>query len=196
MYMCSQSFRIRQNFNYKKILEIFPQVELSVSVTSRILREGEVDGKDYFSISINEFQKKIINKEFIEFVTPNISQSKHYYGTLFSEVKRISEKNKILIFDLDLKGLINMRKRFAEKSLNIYITSTELNRIRRLIGRGGSTDPRDLLTRIKTGSYQDKRALKEFNFGLNIDHICENREGKLEFLVKEITEKIKKFLSN
>ena len=100
------------------LLKKFPVLEFSVSATTRTKRENETDGVDYYFISTEEFKKKIQNNEFIEWeqVYENI-----FYGTLKSEVERIWKKNKGVIFDVDVKGALSIKKIYGIKSLSVFV---------------------------------------------------------------------------
>ena len=91
-------------------------LSFSVSVCSRPPRPGEVDGKDYYFISEQEFRNRITKSEFVEWeeVYPG-----HYYGTLKSELERIWSQRKHVIFDVDVVGSMTLKKTFGTNSLAI-----------------------------------------------------------------------------
>ena len=94
-----------------------PDLKWSVSCTTRPKRTGEIHGKDYFFITEEEFLNRKENNEFIEWAKVH----SNYYGTLKSEVKRIWENGKAVIFDVDVIGGLNLKKIFCfvKKTLNI-----------------------------------------------------------------------------
>ena len=148
----------------KHLLESFPQLEFSISATSRKPRQNEKDGIDYYFISVDEFKKKINNNEFIEWeeVYPNC-----YYGTLKSEIHRIWEKNKVVLFDVDVKGGINLKKIFNNNAISIFIAPPDLKTLeKRLINRGTETNE-SIKTRLEKASY-------EMNFKDKFDYIIIN----------------------
>jgi len=148
----------------KHLLESFPQLEFSISATSRKPRQNEKDGIDYYFISVDEFKKKINNNEFIEWeeVYPNC-----YYGTLKSEIHRIWEKNKVVLFDVDVKGGINLKKIFKNNAISIFIAPPDLKTLeKRLINRGTETNE-SIKTRLEKASY-------EMNFKDKFDYIIIN----------------------
>src|ERR1700754_4504941 len=100
------------------ILEHVERSEFSVSATTRSPRPHEKNGFDYYFISVDEFKKRIENDAFVECeeVYSNL-----YYGTLKSEVDRIWKKGNIVLFDVDVKGGINLKKYFGKKALSIFI---------------------------------------------------------------------------
>jgi guanylate kinase len=148
----------------KHLLESFPQLEFSISATSRKPRQNEKDGIDYYFISVDEFKKRINNNEFIEWeeVYPNC-----YYGTLKSEIHRIWEKNKVVLFDVDVKGGINLKKIFNNNAISIFIAPPDLKTLeKRLINRGTETNE-SIKTRLEKASY-------EMNFKDKFDYIIIN----------------------
>ena len=93
-------------------------LEFSVSACSRPMRANEVNGKDYYFMSIDEFKDKIEKDEFLEWEEVYKDQ---FYGTLRSEVDRIWAKGKDVIFDVDVVGGVNIKKIFGEKALSVFI---------------------------------------------------------------------------
>src|SRR5687767_7138716 len=90
------------------LLRKFPeQLEFSVSATSRPRRSDETEGVDYYFISVDEFKRKIADGEFVEYEEV---YKDNFYGTLKREVERIWRKGKHVIFDVDVKGGLNLKK--------------------------------------------------------------------------------------
>ena len=102
----------------RHLLEQVPRIEFSVSACTREARKNEVDGKDYYFLSPETFRNKISKEEFVEWeeVYPD-----HYYGTLKSELWRIWAKDHRVIFDVDVKGGLNIKRQFPDISLAIFI---------------------------------------------------------------------------
>lgn len=101
----------------KAILEKNPKMLFSVSATTRPMRNGEVDGKDYFFISKEEFKRRIEANDLVEWE----EIYGNYYGTLKSEIERALAKGLIMLFDVDVKGALSIRKHFPEESVLIFI---------------------------------------------------------------------------
>ena len=89
------------------LLKKIPQLSFSISACSRNKRENEIDGKDYYFLGIQGFKEKIKNGDFLEWEEVYKNQ---FYGTLESEVERISKKSKAVIFDVDVIGGLNIKK--------------------------------------------------------------------------------------
>ncbi len=102
----------------KHLLKTFPQLGFSVSATSRKLREGEINGREYYFVSANEFRLMIQEGMLLEWqeVYPG-----SFYGTQVSEVERIASNGQFPIFDVDVVGGLKIKKMFSEKALAIFI---------------------------------------------------------------------------
>ncbi len=93
-------------------------LEFSISAASRKKRPDEADGKDYYFIDADKFRNKIENNEFLEWEEV---YKDHYYGTLKSEVERIRNTGKHVIFDVDVVGGLNIKKYYRENALAIFV---------------------------------------------------------------------------
>ena len=102
----------------KHLLKTFPQLGFSVSATSRKIREGEKDGREYYFVSSDEFRQLIEQEKLLEWqeVYPG-----SYYGTQVSEVKRITSKGQFPAFDVDVVGGLNIKKMYGDKALSVFI---------------------------------------------------------------------------
>ena len=119
------------------LLKKYPFLEFSVSATSRKPRGAEVDGKDYYFFSTEQFERKIADGEFVEYEEVYAGS---YYGTLISEVKRIWDKGNIIIFDIDVKGGVNLKKLYGANARAVFIQPPSVEELRnRLVGRGTDT---------------------------------------------------------
>lgn len=100
------------------LLKKFPTLEFSVSATSRPLRGDEQHGVDYYFFSEENFRERIANDEFVEWEEVYPGQM---YGTLKAEVERIWRKGHHVIFDVDVKGGINLAKKFGDRSMSVFV---------------------------------------------------------------------------
>jgi guanylate kinase len=158
----------------KYLLSNNDNFQFSISATTRKLRGNEIDGKDYYFISNDEFQNKIKNNDFIEYqeVYPG-----HFYGTLFSEVERIWNNNKIVLFDTDVSGGINLKSKLDDDAISIFIKPPSIEELKkRLIARNTDTSEQ-IEMRIA-------KATKEMEYSVFFDHIVLN--NNLEDTKKEI----------
>ncbi|MFH2094851.1 MAG: guanylate kinase, partial [Bacteroidota bacterium] len=112
----------------KRLLKQDFKLGFSVSATSRAKRKSEKDGTDYYFITAADFRKKIYNDEFLEWeeVYENI-----YYGTLKSEVERITGSGNNIIFDVDVVGASNIKKLYGERAFSLFIMPPSVEELRR-----------------------------------------------------------------
>jgi guanylate kinase len=135
----------------RHLLAMLLPLSFSVSATSRAPRTGEVDGHDYYFLSADTFRQKIEAEEFLEWeeVYPGT-----YYGTLKSEVERIWNEGKSVVFDVDVIGGLNIKKIYGDKALAIFVQPPSVETLRqRLCNR--STESEDkIATRIAKAEYE------------------------------------------
>mgnify|MGYP003571288803 CR=1 FL=1 len=119
------------------LLQKFPNLEFSVSATSRKPRGQEKDGVEYYFKTPQEFRRLIDNNELVEFeeVYPDL-----FYGTLKSEIERIQKKGNHVVFDVDVKGGRKLEQIFGDEALSIFIAPPSVEELRkRLVKRGTDT---------------------------------------------------------
>ena len=126
-------------------------LDFSVSAASRAKRANEVDGKDYYFISADEFRKKISNDEFLEWEEVYVNQ---FYGTLKSEIDRIWQNGKVVIFDVDVKGGVNIKKYFGEKALSIFVKPPTLEELKQRLANRGTETEESLNKRVAKSEYE------------------------------------------
>jgi len=157
-------------------------LEFSVSATTRAPRGKEKNGKEYYFISAEDFREKIRKNEFTEWQEVYKDQ---FYGTLKSEIERIWADKKHVIFDVDVKGGINLKNIFGDKAISIFIMPPSVKEVeKRLINR--ATDDR---SKIKV---RVEKAIEEMKLADNFDHIVIN--DNLERAKNEVYEMVKSFL--
>lgn len=158
------------------LLRKFPdRIQFSISATTRQLRGAEVHGKDYYFISKEEFLHRIAQKDFVEFEEV---YSGTFYGTLRSEIERIWQTGKHVIFDIDVEGGLHLKRKYGDDALAIFVQPPSLDvLIERLRGRGTDSELK-LKERIakasKELSYADKFDVILKNYEL--DEACANAE--------------------
>lgn len=167
----------------KQLLKVFPKIEFSVSACSRAMREGEVNGKDYYFLSPTAFREKIESNEFVEWeeVYPG-----SYYGTLRSELERIWVKGHHVAFDVDVKGGLNLKKRFGNRALAIFVMPPSIEELRkRLVNRGTES--------IESIEKRVGKAAEELTFARQFDMVIVN--DSLDRAVQETLNHVKAFLN-
>lgn len=166
----------------KHCLDHFPQLEFSISCTTRQARGEEKNGLDYHFITPEEFRQKIEVEAFVEFEEVYTDK---YYGTLKAEVDRIWASGKVVIFDVDVQGGISLKKYFGNKALSIFIMPPSVAALElRLIARG-TDDLETIHTRVA-------KATEEISFKNEFDQIVVN--DILEQAKKEIDHLLNHFL--
>lgn len=125
------------------LLSLNFDLEFSISATSRAPRGFEKHGKDYYFLSPDEFRQKIDNNEFIEYEEV---YSNCFYGTLRSEIERITESGKNIIFDVDVVGGINIKRNYPNESLSLFVAAPSIEVLHdRLKNRG--TDSVEMISK-------------------------------------------------
>jgi len=159
------------------------KLEFSISATTRKPRGDEKHGKEYYFISVEEFRRKVSNGDFIEWQEVYKDQ---LYGTLKEEIERIFRKGNNVLFDVDVKGGINLKNLFGETAISVFLMPPSVEELgKRLLMRGT-----DSLSKIKM---RVQKALKEIKLADSFDHIVVNDD--LEKAEKEIYGIIKNFIS-
>lgn len=166
------------------ILGLHPELEFSISATSRAPRGQEKHGVEYYFFSADEFRQMIAEGKFVEHeeVYPG-----SFYGTLKSEVDRIWAKGHAIVFDIDVQGGVNLKRIFGEQAFSVFIQAPSVEVLReRLIGRG--TDSAEAIEK------RVAKAASEMEFAAGkFDHVLVNDD--LETAFAEAERIIKEFMS-
>ena len=123
----------------------------SVSAATRSPRGSEKEGIDYYFMSVQEFQTRIHNKEFMEW---EMVYEGKYYGTLKSEVERLWKMDKVAILDIDVKGAIHVEDQYPENSLSIFIEPPSVDELKNRLLTRGMDDEHNINTRISKANYE------------------------------------------
>ncbi|MBR2367367.1 MAG: guanylate kinase [Alistipes sp.] len=122
----------------RELLKYFPNLEFSISATSRAPRGKEQHGVDYYFLSQQEFAERVERNEFVEW--EEVYQGT-CYGTLRSEMERIWSKGNVIIFDVDVMGGINLKRLFGDDACSVFIMPPSIEELeRRLRGRGTDSE--------------------------------------------------------
>jgi len=150
------------------ILKLHPEMEFSVSATSRAPRGNEKDGVEYHFFTEEEFRRLISEDKFVEYEEVYKGS---FYGTLKSEVERIWAKGHIIVFDIDVKGGVNLKRIFSDKAFSIFIQAPSVEELRkRLVGRGTDT-PDAIEKRVAKASSEMEFAKGKFDYVLVNDDL-------------------------
>jgi guanylate kinase len=160
-----------------KLLERVPDLELSVSATTRQPREGEVDGRDYHFLTAEEFDRRVDAEDFLEFAT----YSGHRYGTLRSEVRERLAAGRSVVLEIEVQGARQVRAAMRE-SVQVFIAPPEPAVLReRLRGRG--TDSAEAIDARLEVAEQELAAQDEFAHRVVNDDLG-RAAGELEGIVR------------
>lgn len=153
------------------ILGLHPEIEFSVSATSRPVRGSEQNGVEYYFYSSEEFRHMIDDDLFVEYeeVYPG-----RFYGTLKREVERIWAKGHVIIFDVDVKGGVNLKRYFGDKALSVFIQAPSIEELRRRLEKRGTDSAEDIDKRVG-------KAAEEMTYAPLFDHILVNDDLETAF---------------
>lgn len=150
------------------LLGLHPEIEFSVSATSRKPRGVEKDGVEYWFKTPDEFRRLIDEDKLVEYeeVYPG-----RFYGTLKSEVERIWAKGNVIIFDVDVKGGVNLKKYFGDKALSIFIQAPSVDVLRKRLVSRGTDSMEDIEKRVA-------KAEEELTYAPQFDKVLVNDDLK------------------
>lgn len=167
------------------LMQQHPELRLyfSISCTSRAPRGTEQNGVEYFFLTPEEFKEKIANDEFLEY--EEVYENR-FYGTLKAQVERQREQGQNVVFDVDVKGGVNIKRHYGDEALSLFIQPPSVEELRRrLTGRG--TDTAEAIEqRLAKAEY-------ELTFAPQFDHVIINDD--LETAKEETLQTLNDFLS-
>ena len=166
------------------LMKEHPELKLyfSISCTSRAPRGTEQNGVEYIFISPEEFRKKIANNEFLEY--EEVYENR-FYGTLKAQVERQREQGQNVVFDVDVKGGVNIKKYYGDEALSLFIQPPSVEELRRRLEGRGTDTPEAIEQRLAKAEY-------ELTFAPQFDAIIVNDD--LEKAKQEALRIVKDFL--
>lgn len=158
-------------------------LEFSVSATCRAPRGKEQHGKEYYFFTEEEFKRRIAAGEFLEYeeVYPGC-----FYGTLNSEVQRIWAEGKTVLFDVDVVGGLNIKKKFGNQALALFIQPPSVEALRERLQGRGTDSPEKIEQRVAKAEY-------ELSFAPRFDTVIVN--NRLDDALAEAERKVRDFLN-
>ena len=156
-----------------KLLERVPDLELSISATTREPRQGEVDGRDYHFLTVEEFDRRVAAEDFIEFAT----YSGNRYGTLRSEVRNRLDEGHSVVLEIEVQGARQVRAAMRE-SVQVFIAPPDPASLRRRLESRGTDSLEAIDARLEVAE-QELAAQDEFA------HVVVN--DRLEDAVEQLT---------
>lgn len=166
----------------KHVLDFLPELRFSTSATTRAMREGEINGRDYHFLTVDDFKRGIDRDEFLEWEEVYHNQ---FYGTLKSEIRRIWDEGKVVIFDVDVKGGLNIKKFFGDNALAVFIEPPTVQELENRLRKRGTETEESLRKRVEKAEY-------ELSFAPQFDKIIVN--DNLDDAREEMLHTIREFL--
>jgi guanylate kinase len=162
----------------KHLLDSGLNLSFSVSATTRPLRGNEEDGVDYFFLTVAEFKKRIENNEFVEWeeVYEDL-----FYGTLKCEIERIWADGKHVLFDVDVKGGINLKNKFGNNSIALFIMPPSVEELENRLVKRGTDTPGKIKVRVEKARDELKLA-NQFDFVIVNHQLDKAREEAVKIL--------------
>ena len=154
----------------------------SISATSRAPRGSEKNGKDYYFLSKESFNKKINENAFIEY--EEVYEGT-YYGTLNSEIKRLWKEGKHVLFDVDVEGGLNIKKKFPENTLSIFVQPPSIKELEIRLRKRATENEEKIQQRLNKSD-------EELSFSKNFDVILIN--DNINEAKKKATNLVKQFI--
>ena len=166
----------------KHVLDFLPELRFSTFATTRAMREGEINGRDYHFLTVDDFKRGIDRDEFLEWEEVYHNQ---FYGTLKSEIRRIWDEGKVVIFDVDVKGGLNIKKFFGDNALAVFIEPPTVQELENRLRKRGTETEESLRKRVEKAEY-------ELSFAPQFDKIIVN--DNLDDARAEMLHTIREFL--
>ena len=161
------------------LLSLHPEFEFSVSATSRAPRGTEKDGVEYYFLTPRQFRNRIKKDAFVEY--EEVYKDK-FYGTLKSEVERIWKKGHVIIFDVDVKGGVNLKKYFGDQALSVLIKAPSVEVLRERLVLRGTDSPEAIEERIAKAASELAFAKGKFDYDL-VNDVLEQTFAESEKVV-------------
>ena len=168
----------------KYLLSMFNKIEFSISATSRKPRGKEENGKDYYFLSNHAFHQKIAEEAFIEYEEV---YNGSFYGTLKSEISRLWESGKHVIFDIDVKGGLNIKTQYPDRTFAVFVKPPSIEELEKRLRNRATESKAKIKQRLNKSS-------SELKFSKDFDVILINDD--LEKAKLEVERLVKKFLNS
>ena len=167
------------------LMQEYPELNLyfSISCTSRAPRGTEQNGVEYFFLTPEEFKAKIQNNEFLEY--EEVYENR-FYGTLKQQVENQREAGQNVVFDVDVKGGVNIKKYYGDEALSLFIQPPSVEELRRRLEGRATDTPEAIAERLAKAEY-------EMTFAPQFDHVIVNDD--LETAKQETLKVVKEFTS-
>jgi guanylate kinase len=166
------------------VMANIPEMAFSVSATTRPPRGEEVHGREYFFLSMEEFQQRVENGEFLEWeeVYPG-----RCYGTLLAVVEQMQEEGKHVAFDVDVCGGVNIKEHYGDKALSVFIQAPSVEVLRERLIKRGTDSMEEIENRVAKAEWETEFAQGKFD--------CTIINDDLETAKREILDVVSSFIN-
>lgn len=147
-----------------RLMGMLPELCFSISATTRAPRKGEVAGRDYYFLSVTDFEERIARGDFVEY---EMVYEGKYYGTLRQELARIWEQERFPLRVVDVVGALTLKEQFGVKAISVFISPPSFEVLERRLEARGTEDPESLRERVR-------KARDEMNFSSRFDRVVVN----------------------
>jgi guanylate kinase len=168
----------------RQLLERGLNLEFSISATTRQSRGDEKNGKEYYFLSVDEFRQRIEKGDFIEWEEV---YKDYFYGTLKQEIDRIRANGHYVLFDVDVKGGINLKNIFGHKAISVFLMPPSKKELKKRLRLRGTDNNSKIRMRVV-------KAQEEMKLADQFDYIVIN--DNLEQAVNEVYNLVKSFIEN
>lgn len=161
-----------------KVMDDLGECYFSISTTTRPIREGEVDGVDYYFVDEEEFKKEIEEDQFLEYAIVH----GNYYGTSLKPVKKALAEGKLVIFDIDVQGNSAISSRLGDITTSVFITPPTLSELKKRL-QNRNTDAQEVIDRRVEMARREIQRASEYEYLLVNDDLDVAAE-KLRLIAK------------
>ncbi len=180
----------------KELLVQFADIYFSISTTTRPKRQGEVEGKDYFFVTREEFERDIAEGMFLEWAEVH----GNYYGTSLRPVMEAIDSGKLVVFDIDVQGFESvMRSPLAKITTSVFITTPTMEELKKRLEARGSDDPITIQKRLENAK-KEIAYMPKYDYVLINENLQKSKEQILAFAtvarLKRSDEEIAEFINN
>ncbi|MDI1235811.1 MAG: guanylate kinase [bacterium] len=166
------------------LLKTIPELGFSISATTRKPRENELNGREYHFLELEDFESKIERNEFLEHEEV---YSGIFYGTLNSEIERLWKEGKTVVFDVDVVGGLNIKKKFGSQALSVFLRPPSIDILMERLRKRSTEVEHQLQMRIEKAQF-------ELQFEKQYDMVLIN--DKLEDTLQKAEEIVRNFIAS
>ncbi|HVZ55631.1 MAG TPA: guanylate kinase [Chitinophagaceae bacterium] len=169
----------------RHLLKVLPdRLRFSVSAATRQPRPGEVDGRDYYFLSVEAFRHRIQEQAFVEW---EMVYEGKYYGTLKSELQRSWDAGQTPLLDIDVKGAIHVQQQYPGSCLSLFIEPPSIEELKKRLESRGTESPESLEARVNKAAYE--LSFKDHFDHCIVNHVLERACREAEALVRQFLDR-------